>query len=466
MTKKMISWLAFMSVFSVLLYSCRTDEAIQEQEHQQKEKIAAFERFEKEHSRELTDFKNRYAKGEENTEFSYADPFSSIIYNFIVKHPDFYKQLYDDFGSIDYNVSSQTFGTTNKYILYPILKEGVVTALWYGKINEDRSWVDFYLVNNQSALAQSIISEFQQHYAQHQQTARGESDPPIKDIEEVIITVHTTGEAPIPEVIINTGGYSPPYTGDMSGGPILHGGGGWAPQTPQNNQTPCEKTKSVLNKPNVQAGINNVKAQALSTLSNINAGEIGFKEKKDGTIVPANVSAAHHVIFNDVTDSYGGYHNHTALGTHMFSPPDIDALFGFAAAQSIQDGVGNAYLGMIAAEWCNCPPSNQQFINYVITYTGTGAELGGYTYTTAQMNRFIIDYQKVVSNLTNKSKSGTTYIKNSGDLNEKGLEKLFFETLKIMNLSGKVNLQRIEPNGNIYNVNVDVHGIPVGTPCP
>ncbi|PTT76061.1 hypothetical protein, partial [Chryseobacterium sp. HMWF001] len=261
-----------------------------------------------------------------------------------------------------------------------------------------------------------------------------------------------------------------PDDGSGNGGydyPPFGGGFGNPEDSTAINQTPCEKTKSVLNKPNVQAGINNVKAQALSTLSNINAGEIGFKEKKDGTIVPANVSAAHHVIFNDVTDSYGGYHNHTALGTHMFSPPDIDALFGFAAAQSIQDGVGNAYLGMIAAEWCNCPPSNQQFINYVITYTGTGAELGGYTYTTAQMNQFEKNYRKIIRELTDTNLNGNTYLKNSaGDLNEKGLEKLFLETLKIMNLSGKVNLQRVEPNGTVYNVTENSNGIPIGTPCP
>lgn len=102
----------------------------------------------------------------------------------------------------------------------------------------------------------------------------------------------------------------------------------------------------------------------------------------------------------------------------------------------------------------------------MITYTGTGAELGGYVYTAAQMNKFITDYQKLASNLTNKFKNGSTYIKTSGDLNEKGLEKLFFETLKIMNLNGKVNLQRVEANGTINNVTLDNNGMPIGTPCP
>ncbi|GAB0156890.1 hypothetical protein CHRYSEOSP005_21570 [Chryseobacterium sp. Alg-005] len=263
---------------------------------------------------------------------------------------------------------------------------------------------------------------------------------------------------------------NPDFNEGGSSGGFDYGGGGSGgttdPNNPQ-NQTPCEKTKSVLNRPNVQQGISGVKDQAKKTLSDINAGEIGFKEKKDGTIVPADVNAAHKVVFNNVTDGYGAYHNHTATGTHMFSPPDIaDTLFGFAAAQSIQDGVGNAYFGMIAAEWCNCSPDNVQYIHYVINYTGTGTELGSYVYTPTQMNKFVTDYQKLVSNLTNKSKNGSTYIKTSGDLNEKGLEKLFLETLKIMNLSGKVNLQRVEPNGTVYNVAEDINGMPVGTPCP
>ncbi|CAD7798561.1 hypothetical protein CHRY9390_00354 [Chryseobacterium aquaeductus] len=241
-----------------------------------------------------------------------------------------------------------------------------------------------------------------------------------------------------------------------------------APNVPVRNN-PCNKTKAMLQRPNVQQGITGIKAQALQTISNVNAGEIGFKEKKDGTVVPADVNSSHKVVFNDVTDSNGGYHNHTATGTHMFSPPDIDALLGFAAAQSLQDGAGNAYLGMIAGEWCNCPPDNVQYIHYVIRYTGAAADLGTgntHDYTPAQMKQFEKDYRKIIRELTDTNLNGNTYIKNAaGDLNEKGLEKLFFETLKSMNLNGKVNLQRIE-NGNVNIVTLDSNGMPTGTPCP
>lgn len=257
------------------------------------------------------------------------------------------------------------------------------------------------------------------------------------------------------------GGY--PYPGD--------GGGGSDPQDPEPPEDPCTKTKNALNKPNVQQGITDVKAQALKTLSNVYEGEIGFKEPKSGGApIPADVNEKHKVVFNNVTDSYGGYHNHTAEGTHMFSPPDIQTLLGFAAAQSVQDGVGSAYFGMIAAEWCSsCPPDNKEFLHYVIQYTGAASDLGiggNHVYTDAEMNQFIDDYQEIVDNLKSKSKSGTTYIKNSGDLNEKGLEKLFFNTLKIMKLDGEVNLQRVTVNGIINNVTLNSNGMPIGTPCP
>ncbi|EJL75097.1 hypothetical protein [Chryseobacterium populi] len=242
------------------------------------------------------------------------------------------------------------------------------------------------------------------------------------------------------------------------------GGGGTLPDI----EDPCEKTNAVLNKPNVQQGITNVKANAKQTLSNPETtGEIGFKEKKDGTVVPADVNGDHEVEFTNVTDGYGGYHNHTASGTHMVSPPDIvDTLFGFAAAQSVADGVGHAYFGMIAAEGCSTCPNGVKYVHYVIRFAGTGTELGGFVYSETKMKQFKYDYRKMVSNLTNTSINGNTYVNIAGELNEKGLEKLFFDTLQNMGLTGKVNLQRVdEENGTVYNIVQDSTGKITAVPC-
>ena len=62
--------------------------------------------------------------------------------------------------------------------------------------------------------------------------------------------------------------------------------------------------------------------------------------------------------------------------------------------------------------------------------------------------------------------NGNTYSNSSGDLNEKGVERLFFDTLANMGLTGKVVLQRIENSGIVYNVTQDSAGTITATPCP
>lgn len=260
-------------------------------------------------------------------------------------------------------------------------------------------------------------------------------------------------------------------TGSGDGGGLGSGTNEGTPTLPTfslaSKAPPCEKTKVMLNRPNVQQGINNVKGNAKLTVTNSNIGELGFKEKKDGSVVLADVNSAHKVVFNDVTDGYGGYHNHTATGIHMFSPPDIvDTLLGFAAAQSIADGVGNAYFGMIAGEPCSTCPDNVKYIHYVIRYMGTGAELANFVYSPVQMAQIMNKYQRKETELTNIALNGNTYINSTGNLNEKGLEKLFFDTLTNMGLDNKVFLQRVEPNGTVYNVAPDSSGSITATPCP
>ena len=48
-----------------------------------------------------------------------------------------------------------------------------------------------------------------------------------------------------------------------------------------------------------------------------------------------------------------------------------------------------------------------------------------------------------------------------------GLEILFFETLKSMNLDNKLILQRIEDNGIINNISLNADGLhTTASPCP
>lgn len=356
-----------------------------------------------------------------------------------------------------------------RWIIYPMVKNGQVSGLMAGILRNEETEVEFRKLDSGNDYYDEVFKIFSMAYLKNKLKSGlnkgggcGFDSDDACDIGNIDISPPKGG-------LKGTGPKSGCTGLNNCIKPEVNPGGGGGPGG--NNSPyvePCEKTKILLNKPKVQQGINDLKAQALKTLSDMKTGEIGFKEKKDGTLAPADVNGDHKVVFNDVTDSYGGYHNHTATGTHMFSPPDIaDALFGFAAGQSVQDGPGNAYLGMIAAEWCNTCPNNAQYIHYVIKYTGTGTELGNYVYTEAQMKQFENNYRQIAGDLADTSINGSTYVKNSaGDLNEKGLEKLFFDSLKNMGLDGKVNLQRVEANGAINNVALNNNGVPVGTPCP
>jgi len=447
MKRKMISWLAFMAVFLFLLHSCVHDEIYSSSDPASREY----------HSKSVFKEDEKYIKNVMDIYFENEEAIKKTTGT----------PLWD---------YAMTMGTMDESFLIVPVADGktVITCL---QVPRNGNYVRFLYDNDREHI------KFFQNYllSEKREPVKQEpySSPTGKGLAECKVTAVSMWY-PADEYGSNAGYWEtnyiitcPPEETDGDGnesGPgdttYPYPGGGGNPN-PQNPKTPCEKTKSVLNKPNVQAGITTVKAQALQTLSNINAGETGFKEKKDGTTAPADINSSHKVVYNDVTDGVGGYHNHTANGTHMFSPPDIaDTLLGFAAAQN---NVSDAYFGMIAAEWCNCPPSNKQFLHYVIQYTGAAADLGtggNYNFTAAQMTQFENDYRKTVRNLKNTYINGNTYIQTSGELNEKGLEKLFFEMLNTMGLTGNINLQRVEANGTIYNVTLNSNNMPTGTPCP
>lgn len=448
MTKKIVSWLSFMTVFLLTLQSCVHDEIYSSSDPVSKDY----------HSKSLWKEDEVYIKNVQRIFLANAN-----IDNFENRH--------HGLPVWDY---AMTFGHFDEsYLMVPISNKNGIKEVMIVERKEDKIFFSISTNVNASRFFKNLI--FKNDSVPKPQTQ-------IEENEKIVCKTRTYtlcfgnpngSQDCYPSEVTTCVQQQELGENEIGGGSSGidyesgSGGSNNSNDTPQ-NQNPCEKTKSVLNKPNVQAGINNVKAQAVTTISNVYAGETGFKEKKDGTIAPADITASHKVVYNNVTDSKGGYHNHTANGTHMFSPPDItDTLLGFAAAQN---NVSDAYFGMIAAEWCSTCSNHAQFKHYVIQYTGAAADLGtggNYNFTPAQVKQFEKDYRKIIKELTDTSLNGNTYVKNSaGDLNEKGLEKLFFETLNIIGMSGKVILQRIEPNGTIYNVTLDSSNMPVGLPCP
>ena len=229
-------------------------------------------------------------------------------------------------------------------------------------------------------------------------------------------------------------------------------------------KTPCQKTKEMLERPNVAAGINDVKAQAKKAADDIKEGEVGRIEKNSGVVTAANVSSNHHVTFNDISNSMGIYHNHTYRGAKIHSPQDIQALLNFAANQASVSDYQNVYVGMIGATQCYpAAPDCYRYFHYVVRFTGSASDLSILsTFTEEKMVAMKKTYQKKESKLA----ADPNYVDTLGDdLNKKGLEKLFFDTLSDMDLYGKVMLQRVDDNGTINTITLDNSGMPKATPC-
>lgn len=450
MARKIISWLSFLAVFIFILQSCVHDEIYSSSDPASKEY----------HSKSLWKEDEKYIK---NVMKVYFENESEIKKTSGTPYWD-YATTVNNFDESFLMVPVVEGKTVVSVLKVP--RHGSKIYFYYTNSNEDLEFFQgFVFSKNKKALKFDTTSEVSKTVCSRQWISiwipdnnNNPDGPGHWDTRSVIRCRQEIDQC---VGVVNEFGQCEGGGGSNPGYPYPGGGGPSEPETPK---TPCEKTKDILNKPNVKQGVNNVTAQALKTLSDMKTGEIGFKEPKNGGApIPADVNQDHKVIFNDVTDSYGGYHNHTAEGTHMFSPPDIQTLLGFAAAQN---NVGDAYFGMIAAEWCTTCPDPKNILNYVIQYTGEASDLGvggSHVYTEAQIKQYIKDYQKKVDKLL---KNPLYSVNNGAKLSQVGLEKLFFDTLKNMGLDGKVNLQRVESTGKVNNITLESNGLPIGTPCP
>ncbi|MCT4237908.1 hypothetical protein HZP42_16120 [Elizabethkingia anophelis] len=226
-----------------LLLSCRTDSVATEQTIASKEKIAAFERFEKENNI-IKPIAGVNQSPTPQKYISYAYPFALTIYNFLQTNPDYAKKVESEAGTIRLDVVSQTFGDAKKAVIFPVTNnEGKVVGIWVGVINEERDYVNFYSLNQNTQGVSSIITAFQNYYDRKEKKiangaiasikglnpiAKGQEppkDPPVKAIEEVVITV----PAPERDIVIPSGPTSVNYGntlgGGMSGSSTTHGGG-------------------------------------------------------------------------------------------------------------------------------------------------------------------------------------------------------------------------------------------------
>lgn len=231
---------------------------------------------------------------------------------------------------------------------------------------------------------------------------------------------------------------------------------------------PCQKTKAMLENPAVQTKLDSLKNHSTGT------GELGFKIKKDGTTSGIIDGGEHEVALGDMTGWQGAYHNHTSTGIPMHSPPDIDnGLLKLARSQPTQP-VGehnNAYFGMIVKKACSTCAGGFKIYHYVIRFNGNYDDAIT-NFSQEKLDELTLDYQKLEDVLTNLyGPFGNTYIDGTGRITNEGLEILFFETLKSMNLDNKLILQRVDDDGNgnitVNNITLDADGLhTTASPCP
>ncbi|OBS12817.1 hypothetical protein ATE49_15285 [Elizabethkingia miricola] len=441
-----------------LFYSCRTDSATTEQTVASKEKIAAFERFEKQNNIALPLAGTKQASAPQRY-ISYAKPFAEIISNFIQNHPDYAKWMDKSVGVIRLDVASQTFGEDKKAVIFPVTDEsGKVTGAWYGIINEERSYVNFSYMNDNSIELADIKKAFQNYYDKKTGSLssravastsklinpvalkNGNEQKPI-DIEEVVITKKNPTTPPpdqwVPKYPDEPSGGGGPGTG-MSGGTGTHGGG--TTTTDPNKKDPCSQMKSKIATEKGREIIKDLEAKAKTP----GAGETAYRQNKVGD--PTMYQGEQDNVLIPIDNNMEGvYHNHPDGGILMLSVKDIRMLL-FAARMQSDDNVGNAFVGMI---------SNRG--NYFINFSGTKADIP--VIYDNQVDGFRDSYNDLYTGMQ-------MYIPNGEkEVTSEQLERLFFETIKEMGLEGKVNLIK-EKDGNTSVIKQDANGKPVtSNPC-
>ncbi|WP_123868883.1 hypothetical protein [Chryseobacterium bernardetii] len=351
-----------------------------------------------------------------------------------------------------------------RWILYPVAKGKEIIGIEVGILKNQETELEFWRMDSQDAYYKDIINLFRLAYNKKMLTEQamgrggncGHTGEEPCDTGEVVITVPKPGGPKgAPNLYLpgaNPGGGDP---GVIGGGCGVYGNcdGGSNPDNPETSQNPCDKTKSLVNDAKTKPAIDALKAKSTQ------GGENGYKIKADGTPSNEIPGGDHSVNFGDKTGYAGGYHNHTPTGIPMLSPPDVDQLLGFARAQGNYGDPTKAFVGMVA-------PNG---MHYVAWFNGSYNDALK-TFSQTDLDAYVKIYKDTESDLTDESQNGMTYMNGDGSINNLGVEKLFFETLKNMGLAGKVNLQRIESSDSVKdfvkNISLDNKNQPTSTNCP
>ena len=381
------------------------------------------------------------------------------------------EKFYQNFGEVEWSYA-MSFGSFDEtFLRVPIIKDEKVVSIMQAVRNKERDKVYFSHTEDKESLNffQSIIFS-KRNLKPLKDSAYPNSNPTGRAYWNAVKTctsrtlevgcVYETGSVvdctPLystTTTCTTTYVYVDDYSDDPNDGinpPDGYNYDGTRPNiTDDNTKNPCENAKEqIINNEAVKNEINNLKEEVKQ---NGGIGENGFKLKKDGTTTPVTSNGEHHVDFGDKSGSKGGYHNHTDSGMHMFSPQDIGQMLGFARAQGSVEGYDSGFLGMIAKR-------GDTFVNYSIRFKGDYSQLISFNYMKEELedykDKMRTEYYKILFQSGN-----STTINGKLDLNESGLEKLFFSVAKMMGIDQNIILQKIDNNNGITNYQTDANGI-------
>ncbi|MDN3690962.1 hypothetical protein QWZ06_01100 [Chryseobacterium tructae] len=488
MRKKSILRLALLAVLTLTLNSCRTEDEVlpKEEQTQFRAPIEMFLKFE-EKAQSDPEFRaqNRQETGQAaqkngtyNTTVniplspvSYKTPFRETIEAFFKNNGALGQDFYRDFGRPFYNVSTYTYGNNSKAIAFPILQGDQVTAFIHGIVSPNRDYVQFTVVQNNDPVTLGVLARLQDavdNLYPKNPTPMGkfakEQYIRVNDIEEITIIKFNVFSG-------GGGGFGYLFPGRdwwkdaqwKEPGNMHFGGGGNAmsgdgskhkfPDYLDPKDDPCKKAKKLLDDIAVQLKVKDLKEHVEKGAK----GEKGWKFNKDGSApTETTENGEHSVNFGDPSTINGGYHNHTKTGVHIFSSDDISTLIEIARYQSIGN-TGDAYMGVVA-------PGG---IHYVMYFDGSHGDLPiPNSYSELQRDTWNVN-QKIQSFKLLKVESFISVVNGNKELNSRGLEQIFFSTLKSMGLENKINLQKIDyTTNNVSTIKLNSDGSTSSTVCP
>ncbi|KXH84579.1 hypothetical protein [Chryseobacterium kwangjuense] len=387
MMKKLALRLAFLAVATFSIQSCRTEEDLIQNPQETEKRFQAFTS----RNGESVDYPRGYKLLLEKYDSLYSTAYTSKTF--------FKNSMLGKSGSEEYvelNIRSQELmmkNDTERWILYPVVKEKEVIGIEVGILKNNESQLEFWRMDPQDDYYKEIIGSFCVAYSEkilEQQTMSkggncGRPGEEPCDTGEVVITIpKPNGPKANPHLYLpgaNPGSGDPGVIGGNCGAYGNCGGGGYGENQNDSNSDSCQKVKE---KQNNQKYKDKFEALNKAEIFNMDK-ETGFYELQPplgvntppGFVQVDGPPGSTGMDLPDNTDRISGLfhsHNNAEGSVKIFSPTDVRTFINtfLKNARTYGGGYGNAYSTLVTSAG-----------SYTLRFTGT-THPGGVDYNTGK----------------------------------------------------------------------------------